>query len=106
VRTTTSLREGIYYQHRCRPDRSTLIPLTDVENYKVAVPLRRDDVVLCTGFVRRNGARYARLLHRRDENWPNVVLYVRASKKGNTSLHWTEMNPMLVVALAAKIHIH
>ena len=103
MRTTTVLKKDTYYQHRCPPESSTLILVQDVENYPVAVPLRRDEIILCTGFVRRNGARYARLLNWRGEEHPAVTLFVRVSRSNRGSLHWVEANPMLVIASVDKI---
>jgi hypothetical protein len=95
-----SFEPGAFYE--CNS--STTIPVGDVENYPVCVPLRKGDVVWCEDIVFRKGVRgrglYAKLRNRRGKDWPNVVLYHRVSKNHIGSGDWDEMNEMMVLALA------
>jgi len=93
----------VFYQHRCPPGSPTLIPTQDVENYPVAIPLVRDDIVLCTGFVTRDRKRYAVMRHKRSDHHEDVTLYLRVSRLNRSSSHWREMNAMLVIACAEKL---
>lgn len=92
---------GTYY--RC------LSPITfyiqDVEDYPVAVPLGKNEVVVCEDIVFRTGGRgrgrYVKLHNRRGGR--DVVLYHRVSRNNIGSGNWEELNPMIVLALAPEL---
>jgi hypothetical protein len=105
--TVWELKADTYYRHKCRPGNPLLFTVQDVENYPVAVPLSRDDIVYCDGFVTREGSkgrgRYARLLTHRGGEHDKVVLFYRVSRNNRGQASWQELNPMLVIALADEI---
>jgi len=98
--TAVTFTPGVFYE--CNQE--TMIPVQDVEDYPVAVPLRAGDVVYCEDVVFRKGGkgrgRYAKLRNRRSDHYPAVVIYHRVSKNNIGSGDWEEINAMMVLALA------
>jgi len=107
---TGAWKPGTYYEHLCKPGGRLLIPVQDVLNWEVAVPLGFKEIVYCDGFVTRattltggRYVRYVRLLHRRDPAREDVVLYLPVTRNNKSRGHWRELNPMVVLARADEL---
>ena len=64
--------------------------------------LYRGDLVICIGIDVTKGKRYAVLWHQ-DENEQQVGLLHRVSRWNRGAGEWTELNPMVVIALSDKL---
>jgi len=93
------------YIHRCQDPVGVLIPVTDVENWDVAVPLGDGDLVWCEDIVFRKGGKgrgwYAKFAHLRGGR--TVVLYHRVSRNHIGSGNWEELNAMMALACIDQI---